>query len=106
MHIRWSALQVSEAADMLEQYVNQAAEPLECAREVARAALQISNLPEYVAQDFRGLLGEIERAIGGGRFEPVGRLRARLKSIRDDLPKDALESEQKRRELGEQKSLV
>jgi len=85
---------------MIESYINQAAEPLECAREVAKAALEIPNLPQYVSDDFWGLIGEIDRAIGGGRFEPVGRLKARLKSIRDDLPKDALEAEEKRQEVG------
>jgi len=85
---------------MIESYINQAAEPLECAREVAKAALEIPNLPQYVSDDFWGLIGEIDRAIGGGRFEPVGRLKARLQAIRDSVPKDALEVEQKRQEVG------
>ncbi|MGQ9545950.1 MAG: hypothetical protein ACUVTR_02125 [Dehalococcoidia bacterium] len=105
MPIKWSALKVSEAADMIEGYVNQAAEPLECAREIAKAALEIPNLPNYVSDDFWYLIAEINRAIGGG-YEGQGRLKLRLKSIRDELPKDALESEQKRKEIGEQKSLV
>ncbi len=105
MSIRWSALQAKEAADMIEEYVNQAAEPLECAREVARAAREIENLPQYMEHHFMILVMEINRAIGGG-YEGEGRLKARLKSIQDDLPKDVLESEQRRKELGKQKSLV
>ena len=39
--IRWSALKVSEAADKIEELINQAAEPLEQARIVAREARKI-----------------------------------------------------------------
>ena len=95
MPIRWSALQVSGAADMIESYINQAAEPLECAREVAKAALEIPNLPQYVSDDFWDVIGEINKAIGGGH-EGEGRLKARLKSIRNDIPEKALEAEKRR----------
>jgi len=105
MPIRWSALQAKEAADMIEDHVNQAVEPLECAREVARAAGEIENLPQYMEHHFMMLVMEINRAIGGG-YEGEGRLKAKLKSIRDDLPKDALEAEQKRQEEGVTGSLM
>jgi len=103
--IKWSALLAKEAADMIEQYVNQAVEPLECAREVAKAAGEIEDLPQYMEHHFLVLVMEINRAIGGGH-EGEGRLKARIQSIRDSIPDDALEAEQKRRQLGEQKSLV
>jgi hypothetical protein len=103
--IKWSTAKVSEAADMIEQYINQAAEPLEQARIVAKEALNIPNLPQYVDQHFQGLCGEIDRAIGGSRWEPVGRLKARLKSIRDSLPKQAIEAERKLASQGERKAL-
>lgn len=106
MPIKWSAIRVTEAADMLEKHVNAAVEPLECAREVAKAALEIPNLPQYVEQHFHGLLSEISRAIGGSHFEPIGRLKARLQSIRDSVPKDTLEAEKKKSEYGKQQSLV
>jgi len=106
MPIKWSAMQVMEAADTIEKHIDAAAEPLECAREVARAALEIPNLPEYVGQRFAGLLGEIGRAIGGTPAEPIGRLRARLQSIQDSVPKDALEAEKKASSYGTKVSLV
>lgn len=106
MPIRWSALKVSEAAAMIEEYLNQAVEPLEQARIVAKEALNIPDLPQYVDQHFRGLWGEIDRAIGGGQWEPVGRLRARLQSIRDSLPSGAVEAEKARAAQGETKSLM
>jgi hypothetical protein len=47
MPIRWSALKVSEAADIMEEFVEKAAEPLEQVRIVAREARKIANLPQY-----------------------------------------------------------
>ena len=106
MPIRWSALKVSEAADMIEEYLTQAVEPLEQARIVTKEALNIPNLPQYVAQHFSGLWGEIDRAIGGSQFEPVGRLKARLKSLRDSIPSEAIDAEKVRANFGEQKILI
>lgn len=106
MPIKWSAMQVMEAADMIEKHINAAVEPLECAREVAKAALEIPNLPGYVEQRIAGLLGEIGRAIGGTPAEPVGRLKARLESIRDSVPKADLEAEKKASSYGDKVSLV
>jgi len=106
MPIKWSAMQVMEAADMIEKHINTAVEPLECAREVAKAALEIPNLPGYVEQRIAGLLGEIGRAIGGTPAEPVGRLKARLQSIRDTVPKADLEAEKKDASYGERPSLL
>lgn len=106
MPIKWSALKVSEAADMIEEYINQAAEPLEQARIVAKEALNIPNLPQYVDQHFRGLWVEIDRAIGGSQYEPVGRLKARLQSIRDSIPKEAIESDRAMASAGSTRPLL
>jgi len=104
--IRWSALKVSEAAAMIEEFVNEAAGPLEQVRIVAREARQIANLPQYVDQDITRLLGEIDRAIGGSQYEPVGRLRSCIESIRDALPSGAADAEQKRLNSGSTPSLI
>ncbi len=106
MPIKWSALRVGEAMDMVEEFVNQAAEPLEQARIVAKEALNIPHLPQYLDQHFRRLWGEIDRAIGGSQWEPVGRLKARIQSIRDSLPKQAVEAEREQSKQGAQMSLV
>jgi len=47
MPIKWNALMVNEAMDMVEEYVNQAIEPLEQAKLVATEARKIPNLPGY-----------------------------------------------------------
>jgi len=104
--IKWSALMVSEAITMVEEFVDQAVEPLEQARIVATEARNIPNLPQYVDQYLLRIIGEIDRAIGGSQWEPVGRLKAGIQSVRESLPDGAVEDERKRLESGSQLSLV
>jgi len=104
--IKWSALMVSEAITMVEELVDQAVEPLEQARIVAREARNIPNLPQYVDQHLLRIIGEIDRAIGGSQWEPVGRLKSGIQSVRESLPDGAVEEEKKRLESGSQLSLV
>ena len=106
MPIKWSALLVSEAMDMVEEFVNQAAEPLEQAKLVAVEARKIANLPQYIDQDIARLVSEIERAIGGSQFEPTGRLRAAIESVRKSIPDGAVEAEQESAKHGSQPVLV
>ena len=106
MPIKWSALMVSEAITMVEEFVDQAVEPLEQARIVACEARNIPNLPQYVDQHLLRIIGEIDRAIGGSQWEPEGRLKAGIQSVRESLPDGAVEDERKRLESGSQLSLV
>jgi len=104
--IRWSALKVSEAADRIEEFVKQAAEPLEQARTAAREALKIANLPQYIDQDLTRIISEIDRAIGGSQFEPIGRIRAGIESIRKDLPESSVKDERESAKHGSTQSLI
>ena len=106
MPVKWSTLKVNDAMDMVEEFVNQAVEPLEQARIVAREARNIPNLPQYVDQHLVRIIGEIDRAIGGSQWEPIGRLKAGVQSVRESLPDGAVEDERKRLESGSQLSLV
>ena len=106
MPIKWNALMVNEAMDMVEEYVNQAIEPLEQAKLVAVEARKIPNLPGYIDQHLLRIIGEIDRAIGGSQWEPVGRLKAGIQSVRESLPDGAVDEEKKRLESGSQLSLV
>ena len=106
MPVKWSALKVSEAMDMVEEFVDQVFEPLERARIVASEARNIPNLPQYVDQYLVRIIGEIDRAIGGSQWEPVGRLKAGIQSVRESLPDGAIDEERKRLESGSQLSLV
>jgi len=106
MPIRWSPLKVNEAADRLEDYVNQAVEPLEQARIVAREALRIPNLPQYVTQHLNRIIGDIDQAIGGSQWNQIGQLKAGIQSVRDSLPVGAVGEERKRLDNGSQLSLT
>ena len=106
MPIKWSPLMVSEAMDMVEEYVNHAVEPLEQARIVAQEARNIPNLPQYVDRHLVRIIGEIDRAIGGSQWEPVGCLKAGIQSVRESLPDGAIDEEKKRLESGSQLALV
>jgi len=104
--IRWSAVKVQEAADQIDFYIDQASAPLEKAKAVAKEAQNIPNLPQYIDQVFVRLLGEIERSIGGGRFDESGRLLGSTMSIRDSIPEGAIEDEKAKLRHGSQQSLV
>ncbi len=106
MPIKWSPLKVSEAMDKVEEYINQAINPLEQAREAARETLKIPNLPQYVSQHLMRIIGDIDQAIGDSQWNPACRLKAGIQSVRDSLPKDAIEDEKKKLENGSQLSLV
>jgi hypothetical protein len=106
MPVKWSALQVNDAMNMVEEYVNQVVEPLEQARVVACEARNIPNLPQYIDQYLVRIIGEIDRAIGGSQWEPVGRLKAGIQSVRESLPDRTVDEEKKKLESGSQLNLV
>ena len=106
MPIKWNTLKVTEAADMVEDFLNQAVEPLECARNVAREALKIDGIPQYISEGFHRIIGEIDNAIGGSQREPVGHFRSCIAHVRDNIPSAALKSDQIKQKQGEQQSLM
>ena len=105
MPIKWNPLQVNEAMDTVEAHINLAIEPLEQARLATREALKIPNLPQYVTQHLMRIVGDIDQTIGGSQWNTTGRLKAGIQSVRDCLPKDAIEEEKKKLESGSQLSL-
>lgn len=106
MPIKWSAVKVIEAMDMADEFVNQATEPLEQARLVLREARKLANLPQYMDARLGRILGEVERAIGGSRLDPVGQVRAGIKAVRDAIPKQHLKEQGELAKLGSQQSLM
>jgi hypothetical protein len=105
MPIKWNPLKVNETMDKVEEQINQVIEPLEKARTTARESLNIPNLPQYVTQHINRIIGDIDQAIGGSQWNTTGRLKAGIQSVRNDLPKDAIEEEKKKLESGSQLSL-
>ena len=61
MSIKWKYPRISEAMDMVEEFVAQAAEPLEQAKIVANEARNIADLPKYLDQSLIRLINDIER---------------------------------------------
>ena len=110
MPIKWNALQVVEAMDMVEEYIKQAIEPLEQAKVVATEARRIPNLPEYIDQHLSRLISEIERVTGGvlpwNRQQYAGHVRAAISSVRESIPPGTVEAERQKLENGKQLSLV
>ena len=97
MPIKWSALLVSDAMDMVEEFVNQAADPLEQAKIVANEARKIPNLPQYLDQRLTRLIISIER---------MDYIKASIKAVREDLPDGAVEAEKIIASHGRQPVLV
>ena len=97
MPIKWSALRVSEAMDMVEDFVNQAAEPLEQAKIVVSEARNIANLPQYLDQRLVRLIIDIER---------IDYIKNSIRSVRSDLPDGVIEAEKKTESHGRQPVLV
>jgi len=110
MPIKWNALQVAEAMNMVEEYVNQAIEPLQQAKLVATEARKIPNLPGYIDQHLSRLISEIERVTGGilpWNQQPYpGNVRAAISSVRESIPAGTVEAERQKLENGKQLSLV
>ena len=110
MPIKWSALKVREAADMMEEFINQAAEPLEQARIVVKAAGDIADVPQYIQQVLNGILAEIERVTGGESSwkneHYDGSIKRAIDRLRDSLPIGVADAEQERLNLGSTPSLI
>ena len=97
MPIKWNSVQVSEAMDMAEDFVNQAAEPLEQAEIVARQARNIANLPGYLDDRLVRLISDIQR---------IDNVKEAIKAVRSAIPDGAIEAEHARGKYGRQQILV
>ena len=97
MPIKWSALRINEAMAMVEEYIDQAAEPLNQAKIVANEARNIANLPQYLDQRLVRLIIDIER---------IDYIRNSINAVRNELPDGAVEAEKKTESHGRQPVLV
>jgi hypothetical protein len=97
MPIKWSALRVSEAMDMVEEFINQVGEPLEQAKSITNEARNIANLPQYLDQRLLRLITDIER---------IDYIMNSINAVRNDLPEGAVEAEKKLESHGRQPILV
>jgi hypothetical protein len=88
---------VSDAMDMVEEFVNQAADPLEQAKIVANEARNIPNLPQYLDQRLVRLICDIER---------IDYVKSSIGAVRKDLPDEAVKAERRSISHGRQPVLV
>jgi len=91
------SLDIHKAMDMVEEFVNQAVEPLEQARIVVNEARNIDNLPQYLDQRLVRLIIDIER---------IDNIRTAISAVRNDLPNGAVAAERKTESHGRQPVLV
>lgn len=82
---------------MVEELIDQAAEPLEQARLVAIAARGIADIPQYVDERLVHLISSIGR---------IDHIRSSIKAVRESLPNGAVAEEQHRIKCGDQLALV
>jgi len=83
--------------NMVEEFVNQATEPLEQAKIVVNEARNIANLPQYLDQRLTRLIIDIER---------IDYIKSSIEAVRKDLPSGAIEAEMKTESHGRQPILV
>ncbi len=96
MPIKWSALQVSQAMDEVEHQLSLAEAFLDEAKAKAREARNIADLPGYLDERLVRLVTEIER---------LGYVKAAINSVRNAIPKGAIQAELEQRKSGVQQSL-
>lgn len=90
MPIKWSARKVAESLDEIEAILKEAEPIFERAREKAKEACKVPNLPEYMSQP----IGSLEWRLK----DDIGRIYSDIKRIRGYIPQDALVKEQQRLE--------
>ncbi len=88
MPIRWSAVEVSEALDQVEQQLALAGSFLASAEEEANKATGIHNLPQYMFGRFSRLADVIRQ----GRIGP----REAVRMAREAIPEGALKADKSR----------
>jgi len=93
MPIRWSALEVSEAMDEVEELARKAEPFLAEAEARVRKATGIMNLPQYMSQRLQRLIYTIQYRQN---------IQTSIATIRENIPKGAVEGE---RQAGRQQSL-
>ena len=97
MPIKWSAVKVSDAMDMAEEFIREADLPLFQAKIVAREAKKIAHLPLYIDDRLRRLIDQIDR---------IENVKGAITSVRNAIPDGAIEAERESLKYGSQQSLV
>ena len=97
MPIKWSAVKVSEAMDKVEHQVTLAEAFFAEARAKASVALNIADLPQYMSDRIRRLIGDIDR---------IDNVKGAIEATRNAIPDGAIEAERERTKHGNTQSLM
>ena len=97
MPIKWSAVKVSETMDEVEHQVLLADAFIAEAKEKAREAKKIANLPQYMEQRLNRLIDQLNR---------MEYIKGAIESIRKDIPDGAIEEERERLKYGSSQALM
>ena len=97
MPIKWSPLMVSEAMDEVERQVTLAEVFFAEARAKASVALNIDELPGYMEDRIRRLIGDIDR---------IDNVKGTIKAVRNAIPDGAIEAERATLKNGRQQALI
>ena len=97
MALKWSAIQVSEAMDEVEQQVLLADQFIAEAKEKATKARSIANLPQYLDQRLIHLISQLDR---------MDYIKSAITKIREDIPDGAIEAERASLKHGSTQSLM
>ena len=97
MPIKWSAIKVSEAMDEVECQINLAEAFFTEAKAKATEARSIANLPGYMDDRIRRLIGDIER---------IDYVKSAIKAVRNNIPGGAIEAERENTRHGSTQSLI
>ncbi len=92
-----SALRVSEAMDMVEEFIDETAEPLEQAKIVATEARNIADISQHLDESLIRLINDIDR---------MDYVSNAIKAIRESLADEAVKDERKSCDSSSQPSLV
>ena len=108
MPIKWSGLQVLDAMDVVEKFINQTIEPLRQALAATEESATIPNLPDYMKYRILRLSNELKRITGGIIYghQFQSQLISSIETIRDSIPKEALKAEKAREKAGKQDTLI
>ena len=97
MPIKWSAVKVSEAMDEVEKQVSLAEAFFAEAKAKAEAARSIADLPQYMGDRIRRLIGDIER---------IDYVKGAIEATRNAIPDGAIEAERESTRHGSTQSLL
>jgi len=97
MPIKWSAIKVSEAMDEVKHQVILADQFITEAKDKAREAKKIPNLPQYMEQRLNRLIDQLER---------MEYIKGAITSVREDIPDGAIEAERESTKHGSTEALI